>query len=98
MVSISSEKLRTGISEILHRLHEGNTLDEVICDISDGAYENTSEFTKRFIKGTFDENAQDYIGDPESLSFCAGYINYMIYERSGCLGSEHPSCRIFADG
>ena len=77
MVSISSEKLRTGISEILHRLHEGNTLDEVICDISDGAYENTSEFTKRFIKGTFDENAQDYIGDPESLSFCAGYINYM---------------------
>ena len=77
MVSISSEKLRTGISEILRRLHEGDTLDEVICEISDGAYKNTKDFTERFIKGTFDENTQDYSGDPESLSFCAGYINYM---------------------
>ena len=77
IASISSEKLREGLSEILYRLHRGDTLDEVINEISGGAYENTKDFTERFIKGTFDEKTQNYSGDPESLSFCVGYLNYM---------------------
>ena len=75
--SISSEKLREGLSEILYCLHQGDTLDEVISKISGGAYGNTDDFTERFIKGTYDEETQDYNGDPESLAFCVGYLNYM---------------------
>ena len=77
IASISSEKLREGLSEILYRLHRGDTLDEVINEISGGAYKNTKDFTERFIKGTFDEKTQNYSGDLESLSFCVGYLNYM---------------------
>ena len=75
--SISSEKLREGISEILYRLHSGDTLDEVINDISGAVYEDTKDFTERFIKGTYNEDTEDYNGDPDSLSFCVGYLNYM---------------------
>ena len=75
--TISSEKLREGISEILRSLHGGRTLDEVINEISGGAYENTQDFTRRFIKGTYNEETQDYEGDEESLAFCVGLLNYM---------------------
>lgn len=77
VTSISSEKLREGLSSILTRLHQGDTLDEVIRAISGGAYADTNDFTKRFIKGYYSEETQDYVGDPESLSFCVGYLNYM---------------------
>ena len=75
--SISSEKLRKGLGTILSRLHRGDTLDEVISEISGGSYKNTQDFTKRFIKGEYNGRAQDYAGDPESLSFCVKYLNYM---------------------
>ena len=75
--AISSEKLRTGISIILTRLHDGETLDEVINAISGGVYENTDDFTKRFVKGTYNDETQQWEGDPETLSFCVGYLNYM---------------------
>jgi len=75
--SISSEKLREGISAILYSLHQGDTLDEIIAGISDGAYLDTADFTERFIKGTYNQETQEYNGDPESLSFCVGFINYM---------------------
>ena len=74
---ISSEKLREGLSDILYRLHTGDTLDEVIHTISGGAYENTKDFTARFIKGNYQEETQRYGGDPDSLAFCVGYLNYM---------------------
>ena len=75
--SISSEKLRAGISLILSRLHSGSTVDEVIDDISGGTYKNTDDFTKRFVKGTYDEGKQSYAGDEGTLSFVVGYLNYM---------------------
>ena len=77
VTSISSVKLREGLSEILSRLHRGETLDEVIREISGGLYENTADFEKRFIKGAYNEETRDYAGDPESLSFCVGFLNYM---------------------
>ena len=76
--AISSEKLREGISIILTRLHDGATLDEVINDLSGGVYENTDAFTKRFVKGTYNDETQSWDADTETLSFCVGYLNYMI--------------------
>ena len=94
--SVSSEKLREGLSEILFRLHQGDTLDEVISEISGGAYENTEDFTKRFIKGTYNEETQDYDGDPDSLSFCVGYLNYM--NRLDAMDPEtHPVGSVLMD-
>ena len=96
VTSISSEKLREGLSEILYRLHRGDTRDEVIHEISGGAYEDTEDFTKRFIKGTYDEEAQDYTGDAESLSFCVGYLNYM--SRLDAMDPEtHPAGSVLMD-
>ncbi len=94
--SVSSEKLREGLSDILYRLHQGDTLDEVISEISGGAYENTEDFTKRFIKGVYNEETQDYDGDPESLAFCEGYLNYM--NRLDAMDPEtHPVGSVLMD-
>ena len=94
--SISSEKLRDGLSWILYRLHRGDTLDEVINEISGGAYENTKDLTERFIKGTYNEEKQDYDGDPESLSFCVGLLNYM--DRLDAMDPEtHPAGSLLMD-
>lgn len=96
VASISSEKLRKGLSEILFRLHCGDTLDEVIREISGGAYENTADFTARFIKGTMNEETQNYSGDPESLAFCVGYLNYM--SRLDAMDTEtHPAGSLLMD-
>jgi len=89
VASISSEMLREGLSAILTRLHQGETLDEVILAISGGTYRDTDDFEKRFIKGAYNGEKQDYSGDPESLSFCVGYLNYM--SRLDALDPEaHP--------
>lgn len=94
--SISSEKLREGLSAILSRLHQGDTLDETIRRISGGAYENTEDFTKRFIKGTMNKETQDYEGDPGSLSFCVGFLNYM--NRLDAMDPEtHPAGSVLMD-
>lgn len=94
--SISSEKLRAGLSEILYRLHCGDTLDAVICEISGGAYMDTADFTKRFIKGHYDGNLQEYTGDPGSLAFCRGYLNYM--SRLDAMDPEtHPAGSLLMD-
>ena len=58
-------------------MHEGYTFDEVIADISDGMYSDTEDFTKRFIKGNYNGDRTECEGDPESLKFCVGYLNYI---------------------
>ena len=96
MEDISSEKLREGISILLSRLHGGDTLDEVIRDISGGAYENTADFTKRFVKGSYNDEEECWEGDPQSLSFCVGYLNYM--SRMDALDPEtHPAGSMLMD-
>lgn len=96
VASISSEKLREGLSALLERLHRGDTLDEVIRDFSSGAYADTMDFTRRFIKGNYNEEIQDYDGDPESLAFCVGYINYM--DRLDALDPDtHPAGSVLMD-
>ena len=94
--SISAEKLREGLSVVLSGLHEGDTLDEVINRLSDGAYADTKDFTARFIKGTYDEEAQAYAGDPGTLPFCVGYLNYM--SRLDAMDPEtHPAGSMLVD-
>ncbi len=46
VVSISSEKLREGLSAILSRMHDGNTLDEVIWKISCSGRDGFEEVLK----------------------------------------------------
>ena len=62
----------------------------MIRDISGGTYENTTDFTKRFLKGTYNDETESWEGDPETLSFCVGYLNYM--SRLDALDPEtHPA-------
>ncbi len=78
--SFTSEQLRDGLGTIFLRLHEGETLDEVISDISGGMYANTDDFTAKFVKG---ENLDGTNGQGEavtaeaSLDFCTSYLNYL---------------------
>ncbi len=60
VTTVDAGKLRWGLDVILRWMHNGDTMDEVICNVSpltaDGKplYSNTEEFTKRFIKGMND--------------------------------------------
>ena len=94
--SISSEKLRDGLSIILTSLHEGATLDEVIADVSGGTYTDTADFTKRFIKGTYNDETQTYEGDPGSLPFCVGFLNYM-HQADSVDPDTHPAGSVLLD-
>ena len=70
--AFDSSKIRAGFSQILEKLHEGQTLDSIIQEISQGVYANTSEFTTRFVQG------EDGSGDEGSLNFCVDFLNYML--------------------
>ena len=78
-VVINSENLRKGMNSIIKRMHNGETLDDVINDISDGYYTDTANFEARFIKGTDDS------GDSASLNYVCDFMNYMneIDKREG---------------
>ena len=57
---VDSEKLRRGLDSILRWLHNGDTLDEIIHNVSPVAQDNTplytdtDDYAKKFIKGTVD--------------------------------------------
>lgn len=70
-VVIDSKKLLQGMNSIIERMHNGETLDDVINDISDGYYTDTANFEARFIKGTDDS------GDSASLNYVCDFMNYM---------------------
>lgn len=68
---VSSEKIRLGLNSVLKRLHEGESLDEIIGSISGGAFRDVKDFEARFIKGT------DKQGEEDSLGFVVSFLNYM---------------------
>ena len=72
--------IRAGLDEILYQLHNNVSLDTIISEISadlpDGAYKDTDDFTKRFVKGVTDENGV-YQGDQSSLQFVTDYLNFL---------------------
>ncbi len=77
-VVISSEKLRLGMNSIIERMHNGETLDQVINSISGGTYKDTADFEARFIKGPKDEDGKYSLsGDAASLNYVCDFMNYM---------------------
>lgn len=77
----SNTKLCLGLNSILKRMHNGETLDQVIADISaiDGdpsIYTDTADFTEKFIKGPQNDD-ETYSGDTASITFTLTYLNYM---------------------
>ena len=75
-VAFSSECLKNGLDNILARMHEGESLDSVIKDITGGRYKDTSDFEARFIKGELTDGY--YYGDDDTLSFSVDFMNYML--------------------
>ena len=85
-VVISSENIRYGLNSILDRMHEGETLDQIIYDISPvdsrGAkmYLDTDHFESKFIYGDQVYQEDYFKGDYDegaSLEFVTTYLNYM---------------------
>ncbi len=87
---VSTERLRMGLNSILERMHNGETLDQVIADISptdasgQKAYKNTQDFQDKFIKGTPTPIPGGYYewgteGDIYSSYFVRDYLNHLKY-------------------
>ena len=85
---VSTETFRIGLNSILERLHKGETLDQVIADISpiddEGAklYKDADDFEAKFIKGTpttlpSGEVVWEEKGDASSSTFVADYLNFL---------------------
>ncbi|MBR3146545.1 MAG: hypothetical protein IKF54_00185 [Eubacterium sp.] len=94
--AVSAEKLCAGLNSILERMHDGETLDLVINDISPvdsggkKIYGNTEAFEKLFVKGIKDGTGQ-YAGDRESIDFVNTLLDYL--EKG-----ENPSQGILSGG
>lgn len=107
--TVSSEVLRGGLNDILKRLHAGETLDEVINSISpvvDGnkVYNDTTEFQKKFIKGSLYTNGGkveegkfseegDYVDGKGSAPFVVDVLNYFVR-----IGKQEGRVNKYANG
>ena len=87
-VRFSSENLRSGMNSILLRMHRGESLDQIIADISDGRYADTTDFEKRYVKGALVDDV--YQGDMPSIDFTVKYMNYLL-EISRAEGRENKA-------
>lgn len=85
-VVINSANIRYGLNSILERMHEGETLDQVIYDISPvdsrgvKIYLDTDHFESKFIYGDQAYQEDCFKGDYDegaSLEFVTTYLNYM---------------------
>ena len=82
ITGISSEKIRLGLDSILKRMHDGETLDQVIASISPvtenktKAYTSTRDFEDKFLVGEKNSVGR-YTGDPESMFFVKFILLYM---------------------
>ncbi len=73
----SSAILRSGFDEILRRLHNGTSLDDIIKDISNGSYADTESFQNAFLTGTYNEANGTYENVDASANFCVDVLNYL---------------------
>ncbi len=84
--SIDVDVIRGGVDDVLKRLHgtesvQPQSLDEIICEISGQRYQDTDNFTTKFIKGTA-EASGEYFGDTTddgtgSLTFVSAYLTWL---------------------
>ena len=75
-IAFNNVALKYGLDYILARIHNGESLDSVIKDISGGRYQSTDDFEARFIKGPLTEGY--YYGDDDSINFSVDFMNYML--------------------
>ena len=64
--AFDSSVIRDGINTVLKRLHNGETLDDMIRDLSNGEFADTTDFEQKFIKESDD-----------SAIFFTDYLNFM---------------------
>lgn len=82
--AVSAEKLCEGLNAILERLHNGETLDQIIYDISPVSdspdhiklYTSTEEFENYFVKGKKDGDEQ-YAGNAHSIDFVNVLLDFL---------------------
>ena len=67
--TIDTMSIRDGISDILERMHNGETMDSIFADISDGRYKDTREFCEKCL--------QPEGADEDVLIFMADVLNYV---------------------
>ena len=104
-VAISSERLRAGLNSILKRMHNGETLDQVVNDLSPvdvngkKLYSDTNDFEAKFIKGVGSETATgtNYSGDEASLQFTTTFLNYLVALEKTMGQDEKPNGSILMD-
>lgn len=104
-VAISSERLRAGLNSILERMHNGETLDQVVNDLSPvdvngkKLYSDTNDFEAKFIKGVGSETATgtNYSGDEASLQFTTTFLNYLVALEKTMGQDEKPNGSILMD-
>lgn len=101
---ISADNLRMGLDAILKRLHDGETLDQVIYDISptdskgDKIYKNTDDFTAKFISGEEDPNNKgQYLGEFDSQAFVVDFLNYLLWLQKNLPEGERTNGSILFD-
>ena len=75
-IAFNNVALKYGLDYILARIHNGESLDSGIKDISGGRYQSTDDFEARFIKGPLTEGY--YYGDDDSINFSVDFMNYML--------------------
>ncbi|MBQ9004618.1 MAG: hypothetical protein IJ087_22510, partial [Eggerthellaceae bacterium] len=97
---VSSAKLRSGLNSILERMHNGETLDQVVKSVSPVVngkklYSSTDDFEKKFIKGTNDSKG-NYSGDSESLEFTVALLN-SLQSNSSVYGGKRANGSILFD-
>ena len=68
-VSVDTIAVRNGISAVMERMHNGETMDSVIADISDGKYSDTQDLCRKY----FDMDGPNM----DSLDFAANVLNYV---------------------
>ena len=68
-VSIDTLAVRNGISAIMERMHNGETMDSVFEDISDGKYSTAQDFCEKY----FDMDGPN----EDTLSYAANVLNYV---------------------
>ena len=75
-IAFNNVALMYGLDYILARIHNGESLDSVIKDISGGRYQSSDDFEAKFIKGPLTEGY--YYGDSDSINFSVDFMNYML--------------------
>ena len=70
-ISYNNEGFKEGFNYILQQLHNGKGLNDVVKEISGGAYQDTEQFQNSFISGEGEEQ------NGKSLYFCVNYLNYL---------------------